>query len=389
MPPGAPVPPAPPSSPGLPAAPAGPQTHPQSGTGSSAQQDVIETVRKDPAAPQLPPDDSFGIGSRTIAAGATVRGPVAVVDGTIDVLGVIDGNADAINGDIVVHPGGHVRGDAFTAHGKVRLEGGTVDGEIRSLSGTVGPTAGHVASHGPHGAHGRYAVGGAAGNSAWRAFKLALAWTASCLIIGIGVLTFAEEPLGNVTQALADHFGRSLWYGLLGELAFGPALLAVVVALAITVIGIVVAPFAALGAVVLAVGAIALGFIAVAETTGRALVRSRTQAMLTPRGAQLRALVTGVGAFGLMWVVAACVSANSGAGLAIRGIVAVITIVAVTAGVGAVIVWRLEVRRIARGLLPASSPQSIDDTSWQTPTPVSGVAAARRPTPPRPPGSIT
>jgi len=374
----------PPGVPAPPAMPAGPQTHPQAGT--SAQRDVIETVRKDPAAPQLPSDDSFGIGSRTIAAGATVRGPVAVVDGTIDVLGTIDGNAAAINGDIVVHQGGHVRGDAFTAHGKVRLEGGTVDGEIRSLSGTVGVTAGHVASHGPHG---RYATGGAGRYSAWRAFKLAIAWTALCLIIGIGVLTFAEDPLGNVTQALADHFGRSLWYGLLGQLAFGPALLAVVVALAITVIGIVVAPFAALGAVVLAIGVIALGFIAVAETTGRALVRSRTQAMLTPRGAQLRALVTGVSAFGLMWVVAACVSENSGAGLAIRGIVAIITIVAVTAGVGAVIVWRLEVRRIARGLLPASSPHSIDDTSWQTPTPVSGVAAARRPTPPRPPGSVT
>ncbi len=341
---------------------------------SQADRDAIARVRRDPAAGRVPPDDSFTVGSRTIAVGGHVVGPVAVVNGSLDVLGTIDGDAVAITGDVVMHQGGHVRGNAFAAGGQVRLEGGTVDGEIRALSGEIGPPPAHVAS--------RTIV-----HSPWRSFKLAIAWSALLLIVGIGVLTFADDALGHVTRTLGDHFWRSLWYGLLSEIAFFPALLVVIVLFAITIIGILAIPFAILGAVVLAFGGATLGFVAVAEMTGRTLVRKQTQDMLTPRGAQLRALVTGLAAYALLWILAACVPSDSAIGIALQGIASTVTTIAVTAGLGAVVLWRIEARRLARGVTPAlRGGGAVDDASWQTPTPVSGVAAARRPTPAQPPG---
>src|SRR5688572_16691205 len=60
----------------------------------------------------VPPADSFIIGGRTVAPGETVRGVVAVARGPLEVRGRIDGNALALHGDIVIHPGGIIQGDA-------------------------------------------------------------------------------------------------------------------------------------------------------------------------------------------------------------------------------------------------------------------------------------
>jgi hypothetical protein len=54
--------------------------------------------------------------------------------------------------------------------------------------------------------------------------------------------------------------------------------------------------------------------------------------------------------------------------------------VAVTVGFGAVLLWRFDVRRANR-LAAGAARKPIDEAVWQTPTPVSGVAAARRTTP--------
>ena len=65
----------------------------------------------------------------------------------------------------------------------------------------------------------------------------------------------------------------------------------------------------------------------------------------------------------------------------LRFIAAIITWVAVTVGFGATLASRGGTRVLPTATLPV--PQLLEeDTSWQTPTPVSGVTAARRPTPP-------
>ncbi|HVB32514.1 MAG TPA: polymer-forming cytoskeletal protein, partial [Gemmatimonadaceae bacterium] len=84
--------------------------------------------------PHVPPADSFALGGRTIPAGATVNGDVAVANGPLEIDGRVNGDAIALRGDVVVRPGGVVTGDAVSVGGHVRLSGGTVNGEMRSLS---------------------------------------------------------------------------------------------------------------------------------------------------------------------------------------------------------------------------------------------------------------
>jgi hypothetical protein len=337
--------------------------------GTDALRDLVERVRHDPESITLPSADSFTTGPQTIPAGAQHSGTVATANGNVDVFGTVTGDAIAIDGTVELHPGAHVTGSAFAAGGEVRLDSGaTVDGEIRSLTGDFGPVSPTLAR----------TIGGT--SSRWHDVRLALMGYALLLMLSIGVLTFAEEQLDHVTVTLADHFGRSVGYGLVGELAFGPGLAVMVLALTITIVGILAVPFATVGYCAIGVGAATLGFIAVAEATGTAVLRSREQASLTPRGAQLRAIVTGVSMYSGLWVLTAIVGSESGVGIAVRVVAVVVTAVAITVGFGAVLVWRFELRR-ARRVVGAAPGTPLDDAVWQTPTPVAGVAAARRPTP--------
>jgi hypothetical protein len=336
--------------------------------------EIIDRVRHDPEAISMPPTDSFVAGGLSIGATEHRTGTVSTVNGPLDISGTIDGDAIAVDGDVVLHPGSHVRGSVFAANGVVRMDGagGIVDGEIRSLEGVIGPGVGMTAAA----ATGVHA-------SRWRDTRLALAAFGLMMMLAVGVLTFGEEQLDNVSSTLADHFGRSIWYGIVGQIAFLPALLLVIVALAITVIGALAIPFAIIGFAVLAVGAAILGFVAVAEAGGTSILRAQSQSSLTARGAQLRAIVTGVSMFGGLWILTSIVGTEFVVGTILRALVLILTIVAITAGFGAVLVWRFEMRRTGRiakaggGALPVRAGDAV----WQTPTPVAGVAAARRPTP--------
>ena len=337
---------------------------------ANSVRDLIERVRRDPEALALPPVDSFTTGALTIPMGSVHTGTAAAVNGNVDVFGMVTGNADAVNGDVEIHSGAHVTGNVFAAGGVVRLDSGAVvDGEIRSLTGDFGAAPTSIA---------RMPLG--ATSSRWRDFRIALTAFALVLMLGIGVLTFAEDQLDHVTSTLSDHFGRSAWYGLAGEIAFGPVLALIMLALVITVIGILIVPFAAAAYCAIGIGAGTLGFIAVAEATGTAILRANTQASLTPRGAQLRAIVTGIAVYGGMWMLSAVLGDSTGVGLGVRSVVVTITVVAVTVGFGAVLLWRFDVRRANR-LAAAAARRPVDEAVWQTPTPVSGVAAARRTTP--------
>jgi hypothetical protein len=337
--------------------------------GKDAIRQLLDRVRQDPEAVQLPSVDSFATGALSIPVGAMRSGTVATVNGNLDVYGMVAGNAIAVDGNVEVHPGAHVTGTAFAAGGEVHVDSGAaVDGEVRSLTGDFGPSPVRVA----------HSIGDT--SSRWHNLRLSLMAVALVLMLGIGVLTFAEDKLDHVTATLADHFGRAAWYGIVGEIALGPALLVLIVGLAITIVGILAIPFAIVGYAAIAVGAGTLGFMAVAEATGTAILRSHTQASLTPRGAQLRAIVTGVSIYGGLWVLTALVGAESAGGVAVRAIAVVVTTVAITVGFGAVLVWRFDVRRANR-LVNAAPGSPVDDAVWQTPTPVAGVAAARRPAP--------
>jgi hypothetical protein len=329
----------------------------------------IQLARKDSSLATLPPTDSFSIGGRVVSAGSKVGGTVAVADGDLEIFGLVDGNAVAFHGDVIVHKGGVVTGDAISVLGQVRLDGGTIRGEMRSLQGSLGKAPERVVAP----------LSGAA--SVQRALKLALGWLMVLMVIGIGVLVFASSYLDGVVQTLEQDFSRAFWYGLAGEVALLPVLALLLLALVLSIIGILLIPFAVVAYAIAAIGVLTLGFLAMSQVTGRSLSRSRAGGrMLSERGASLRGLVVGLVAYFALWMLAAAFSWQPAAGTVLRGLALAVTYVAATAGFGAAILSRAGTRREAESAAPPEEKKA-EELSWQTPTPVTGVVAARRPTP--------
>lgn len=305
----------------------------------------------------LPDADHFTIGDRSIAAGTSVDGPIAVARGNLDVYGTVKGDVITLDGNVRVHKGARVTGDAWAAAGSVIIEGGVVEGQKRVLSAGRSAPAPTRPRQPP---------------TIWDSVKLVVGWFAVLTIIGLGVMVFAEGNLDGVVIALERGFARSFWIGLAGQLMMLPALLVLVVALAITVLGALLIPFAIVAYVIAAAGLVTLGFLAVARLTGGTLTSDR--GTTSPRGVHLRALITGLVVYLGIWMIAAVFGWSPILGAVLRTIAIAVVWVAATVGLGAALISRAGTQRPGVG-----SPRApADDLSWQTPTPVSGVAAATR-----------
>jgi hypothetical protein len=145
-----------------------------------------------------------------------------------------------------------------------------------------------------------------------------------------------------------------------------------VVGLAITVIGVLLIPFAVVAYVIAAAGLVTLGFLAVARLAGGTLASS--QGTTSERGVHLRALIIGLVAFLGIWMLAAAFTWNPLAGAVLRALAIAVTWVGATVGLGATLTSRAGTQRAIK----SSTRSTNDELSWQTPTPVSGVAAATR-----------
>jgi hypothetical protein len=180
-----------------------------------------------------------------------------------------------------------------------------------------------------------------------------------------------------VVEALQQRFGRAFGYGIVAQLAAIPALLVILLGLALTIVGILLIPFAIVAYAVALAGALTLGFLAVARLTGAAIAgRGRSGRGAPVRGANLRALVLGLVLYLGLWLAAAAFSWSPLAGSILRAAALAVTWVAVTLGLGALIASRVALRRVQS---TGAAAGGADPMVWQTPTPVAGVAAARRP----------
>jgi hypothetical protein len=71
-------------------------------------------------------------GNLTLPAGSRLGGRIAVYRGTVRIAGTVEGSLTVINGDLVILPGGDVRGDILLAGGRLsQMEGGTHEGALR------------------------------------------------------------------------------------------------------------------------------------------------------------------------------------------------------------------------------------------------------------------
>lgn len=338
------------------AAPAGAQQADSAALASSVAAAIAAIAS--PTLPALPPATAFRRGERTIAESERVEGTVAVADGAVHVHGTVAGDVVTVRGDIVVHDRGAITGNAIAIGGVVRMDGGRVDGQSLTLSG---PDALEVALPAAQRlAHQLSLVGG---------------WLALLTIIGVGVLVLASDNLAAVADALERHYGNSLVAGLAGQVACAPLLVAVIVALVLSLLGILLIPFAVVAYVIIAAGLVTLGVLATAVVVGRGW-RPAAASDRSGRAATLRAMIVGNVVLLAPWMVAAGLAPWPVGESIARGIALATTWVAATAGLGATLISRAGIKRAQS----RTAQRAMASPSWQTPTPVSGVAAARRPT---------
>jgi hypothetical protein len=272
-------------------------------------------------------------GSQTIPAGSVSRGSVLVLNGNLDVYGDVAGAATTVGGDIIVHPGGRVRGAAVAMFGKVRNDGGTILGVIKDV--------------GSHGSNTRIGYGFRP-RTTFGSLRSAIGWLIALVLLGMWALFYAGDHLKRVVTTISNDTGKSLFAGLLAALSTIPALIALVILMAITIIGIVLIPLGVAGFFVILFGVGLLGFLAVAQITGIAIAGD-SPATETQAGNELRYLMSGILAFSALWIVAAAFTWLPIVGTLLRVLAASVTFVAVMTGFGAVIIslWRQRQERRA------------------------------------------
>lgn len=271
-------------------------------------------------------------GDLTVPAGTTTSGSVMVIRGNLDVYGNVDGAATAVLGDVIVHEGGRVRGGAVALGGHVRNEGGSILGVIKD----VGPT------------HNRATVSfGGRPRTTLGSLAAALLWLVVLLLVGTFVLFYMRDYFKRAVEVVTNETGRSLLTGVLGGIASIPALIAIIVALAITIIGVFLIPIGVAVFLIAVSGIAILGFLAVAQVAGIAIAGKREAE--TPAGQELQFLYTGILAFSAMWIVAAAFTWFPILGSTLRMIAFAVTLVAVATGFGAVILswWRTRPKKNA------------------------------------------
>ena len=303
----------------------------------------------------------FSSGNTKVSKGDTLKGPLVVIGGSAEVYGTVAGDVFALWGDVVVHQGAEVYGSASAYRGRVIVDGGRVRGTMEAWPAAVATAARTDAPP----------------LTRMRALQLGTGWTAMLVVIGILVLVLLSSNLEATARVLEQDFGRAFFVGVLGQLGFLPALLLLCVALVLTIVGILLVPFALVAAPVAFAGFVTLGWLAIALVTGRAVLRAHRDG--SSRAEALRSLTLGVVLLMMPWILVAALQGSGAASIGARIIALAITWAAGTAGLGAALLSRGGAGRRKDADRPQPPMQS-----WQTPTPVAGVAAARRPIPARP-----
>ncbi len=338
---------------------------------SALQVGLLSRAINDPIIGCAANSSSQHVGDFTVAAGDTVRGNILVLDGTLRIVGAVLGSAVALNGAIVVDSNGYVRGDVIAAErGAAIAPVGRVDGELRIIDALKAETpALSLAKLGT-----------------FTRVKHTAAWFGVLLMLGIGVLINSGDAMQRVTAALHAGFARNVVVGLLAQLALLPVFVTICLLLTLTLIGVLLVPFAAVAYVIALLGLLVLGGLGAAQMVGSGVAARR--AGTSERAARMRAMLTGMILLAIPWFLAAAATSIPPMAAILRVLAFGVTYVALTAGLGAALRTRGGMRShdepwgIKRPT-PSGKPAPVvasPAADWLTPTPLTGVVAARRPT---------
>lgn len=195
----------------------------------------------------------FGGQHQVVKEGQEVSGDLVVIGGSAEVYGKVDGDAVALGGKIYIAPQGHVDGSLVNVGGVIDNQSNTPQGHGGGPMVPPPPTEQPVQPEVPEPATSWFASG-------WTMF-----FFIDALLAFMAFLLFPGRTR-SATEHLLDN---PVLAGMLGF--FSPIILAVVViALAITVIGIPLIPLA----VLITVAGYLIGKAAIAEFLGGRLVHS-------------------------------------------------------------------------------------------------------------------
>lgn len=302
------------------------------------------------------------LGHTTVRAGQRIEGSLVVFRGNIDVYGSVSGNVVALLGDVICHDGGEIEGNAVSVGGRVVEAGGTVHGDIKTLSvGGLAAAAGDEPS-------GRVSTV----QQLFRDVGTVVAAFIALAMIGFGTVFFGRRYVEVIADTTTHSFGRSFVVGLLGQLLLLPVFAMMIVGLVLTIVGILVLPFAivafVLGAALAALG----GYLAVAHAVGETVTRRRMA-----NGAFVRSpnsygyIFSGLAGLLGLWAAAALFGWLGPVVLLLKILAALVTWVAMTTGFGAVLLSRAGLRETFAGRYAG---EMTDEYLWATPpaTPTSG-----------------
>ena len=302
------------------------------------------------------------LGSVTVPAGQRVENSLVVFRGNADVYGTVAGNVVALLGDVICHDGGSIEGNAVSVGGKVVEAGGTIHGDIKTLSVLGRSLAAAERKTERRSAFDRLS----------QDVGTVIAVFIALAMLGFGTVFFGRRHVEVVADTASHSFGRSFVVGLLGQLLLLPVFAMMIVGLVLTIVGILVLPFAIvaylLGAVLAALG----GYLAIAHAVGETVTRRRMA-----NGAFVRSpnsygyIFTGlVGLLGL-WAAAALFGWLGPVVLLFKVAAVIVTWLAATTGFGAVLLSRAGLRETFAGRY---SGEQTDEYLWATPpaTPTAG-----------------
>ena len=313
------------------------------------------------------PGGSAREGNFSLGSSESLSGALLVIGGNTDIYGRLGGNLVSVRGDVIVHPGAVVSGDVLTLGGRVRDEGGEIDGEVRTLASTtlLAPVSQLPAKQlSPL-------------ESVLQRGAGVLGVFLTLVVLGFGLVLFGHPNLDTVSDTVSHSFGRAFITGLLGQILLLPTFGMLVVGLILSVAGILLLPFAVAVFGMLAVVAIVGGFLAVAHAMGETYTRRRMAlGVVIGSPNSYRYLLVGLAALASLWLAWALFGWVPVAGSIIWGAAFFATWLLGTAGFGAALLSRAGIKESFAGrLLP---PEALtDEYLWATPQ--FGVPAGRRP----------
>lgn len=180
--------------------------------------------------------------------------------------------------------------------------------------------------------------------------------------LGFGMVFFAPKQLDVVSDTVWHSFRRSFMAGLFAQPLLVPAFAMMIVGLTLTVVGILVIPFAVVAFWVAVVAAVVAGYVGLARSIGEIYLKRKIAAGEARAGTWISLRYIAYGLIGLLavWLPAVLFSWVPVAGTTLFVLATLITWIVATAGLGASILTRGGVRGpVARRL-----DHALEDDYW-------------------------